>query len=104
MLNQEIKLQKRTNNYEVCADIIATFSILEKWGFDEITGNLVNFCSFLDELGFKTFNGLELTSSNLSNMFRRLSKKEKESLLEEFNSGFKNFHIMQEQVASKVIH
>lgn len=95
---------QKSTNYETCADIIATFSILEKWGFDEMTGNLTKFCAFLDEIGFKTFNGLQITSSNLTNMFRRLSKKEKESLIEEFNSAFNYFHKIQEMTAPKIIH
>ena len=97
--------QKPENkNYELCADILATFSILEKWGFDSITSNLSLFAEVLNELDFKTFNGLPLNSSNLSNMFRRLSKKEQESLLEEFNSGFRSFHLMQEQNTRNIIH
>lgn len=98
MINTENK------NYELCADILATFSILEKWGFDEITSNVSAFAEFLNELKFTTFNGLPLTSSNLVNMFRRLSNKEKKLLLEEFNSGFKSFHLMQEQNTRNIIH
>lgn len=96
---------KKSKNYELCADIIAAFSLLEKFGFDEITGNLNNFTSFLNEVGFKSSTGQELTPSNLSNLFRiHLSQKEKEALIEEFNTGYKQFHLMRELVAHKVIH
>lgn len=98
MINTENK------NYELCADILATFSILEKWGFDDITCNVSAFAEFLNEIKFTTVNGLPLTSSNLVNMFRRLSNKEKKLLLEEFNSGFKSFHLMQEQNTRNIIH
>lgn len=102
---QEPQEPQESKNYTIAAEIVATFSLLEKFGFDELTGNLVNLCAFLNEIGIRSSNGSELTSANIIKIFRNyLSQKEKERLLEEFNQGFNFFYTMQEQSAPKIIH
>lgn len=97
--------QTNSKNYELAADILATFSILEKHGFDEITGNTTNFCAFINELGFRTVTGKEFDSANLIKIFRNyITPKEKERLIEEFSASFNYAHVLQEIVAPKIIH
>ncbi|ADI96486.1 AsiA anti-sigma 70 protein [Acinetobacter phage Ac42] len=73
--------------YNILADIIATASILIKFGHDDILENQRTFVAFLNELGFKTVEGRPITLTNLFNMTQDITTREKDKLIEEFNIG-----------------
>ena len=61
--------------YNILADIIATASILIKFGHDDILENQRTFVAFLNELGFKTVEGRPITLTNLFNMTQDITIK-----------------------------
>ena len=72
--------------YETLADIIATSSILIKFGHDDIMENMSLFVEFLGELGFKV-DGKRINEYLFKKMVQSLTKNERSDLIEEFNIG-----------------
>lgn len=72
--------------FETLAEIIATASILIKFGHDDILEDKNLFIAFLNELGF-TYNEKPLTKTSLHNMTQEITYKQKEALVRDFNIG-----------------
>lgn len=72
--------------FETLSDIIATVSILIKFGRDDILEDKKLFIRFLNELGFK-YEGKLITEDRLYNMTQDITFRQREKLISEFLVG-----------------
>ncbi|ASU00240.1 anti-sigma70 protein [Aeromonas phage AS-yj] len=72
---------------ELMKDIVATASILAKYGCDDILDTQSGFVDFLNELGFTTVRGKPLTIFNFRVMVSSLTPYQKKEIIKEFDAG-----------------
>lgn len=85
---------KKTAKLELVKDIVATASILSKFGFDNITSNQSLFVEVLNELGFRTLNGNLFTKMNYRMLFSRLNPQERKAVTDEIYGMNKEYHVL----------
>ncbi|AAQ81544.1 asiA [Aeromonas phage 31] len=78
------------NYSENIKDIIATASLLIKFGCEDILNKQETFVSFLNELGFRSPTGEEFTRAGFRQMMKRLPIEQREELIEMFNQGHRD--------------
>ena len=79
---------------ELAKDIIAYASVLIKMDCDDVLENQTLFIEMLNESGYRTVTGKEFTKMSFRNLFGRLSRKEKESVIQEFLSGHRDTDVL----------
>ncbi|UYD57571.1 10 kDa anti-sigma factor [Aeromonas phage B614] len=72
---------------ETIKDIIATASLLIKFGREDILNKQETFVAFLNELGFRSPTGEEFTRAGFRQMMKRLPLEQRDELLEMFSQG-----------------
>lgn len=75
-----------TSPYETLAEIIATASILIKFGHCDILEDKPLFISFLNEIGIR-IEGKKITTTRLFDMTQDITVNQRKQLIEEFNMG-----------------
>ncbi|ADQ53169.1 AsiA anti-sigma70 protein [Aeromonas phage 65] len=76
-----------SNKIEVLKDIVATASILIKFGRDDILDTQRGFIDFLSTAGFTTPSGKPLTIQNFRVMVKSLKPSQIKEIFEEFDAG-----------------
>lgn len=88
---------------ETIKDIIATVSILIKFGREDLVNKQENFVAFLNELGFRSPTGEPFTRAGFRQMMRRLPKEQRDELVEIFNQGHRDVNHQMEMYSNSAI-
>ncbi|QHJ78860.1 MAG: hypothetical protein [Caudoviricetes sp.] len=85
-----------TETVELCKDIVAAASLLQKFELCEIMESQSRFIEFLNSAGFTTVRGKEFTKMSFRKMWERIDPRLLPDILAEFDT--RNFDIMKTMV------
>lgn len=84
---------------ELAKDIISYASVMIKMDCDDVLENQSLFIEMINESGFRTVTGKEFTKMSFRNLFQRLNRREKESVIQEFLSGHRDLDVLETMFA-----